>query len=508
MRWIGDGVKVGLAGAILAVAAWVSAAGGAWAEIADPLPPTIGRIVVEAKGVSRVEGKGTPGSLVRLISRGVPLGEARVGQDQHWHIVLKEGLPPGVHQIQSAANFPRGGGDILGDEVRISIPDRLVETQSITYDEAGTYDKGGEQSPSAVAPETRNRAESLAEAANDAFTDVMRRADPEKPARPGPEHPGKIKIGQGPAPSAAAPGAAKQKDETPGTFGVVVDWLKRSARAYSGEIVGKLAEPKPGDAVSAPDGNRAADPARTQSAQDGISAADAARRLLSERRAAEAELAKKRRLEAARKATEKEARIREAARKEAAARKAAEELERRQADYKKRIADNLRALEAARKAADADAKGKPDRAAQAPGTGRNETVRRETLTFEPITLPGDRTVSAPALPPSLKDQPMAMAEGPEPAARTPPRAPSAKATRVAKWSGKASPARCETGWVVMRKGRRWYVAGQHDTLWDIAERFYGAGYLYPRIYRVNRSRMPSPHVVRPCQRLRLPEGRA
>lgn len=498
MRWIGDGVKIGLAGAILAVGAWLSAAGGAWAESAEPMPPTIGRIVVEAKGVSRIEGRGTPGSRVRLLSRGKPLGEARVDQDQHWHIKLKDGLPPGVHLIQSAANVLGGSGDVLGDEVRISIPDRLVETQTVTYD------KAGEPSPPAVAPETRDRAENLAEAANDAFTDVLQRTEPARSAAQG-----KVKIGQGTPPPSRAPDPAQLKDEAPGTFGVVVDWLKRSARAYNGEIVGKLAEPKPMDAVSAaPNGKPAADRARTPSAQDGISAAEAARRLLTERRAAEAELAKKRQLDAARKAEAEKARVREAARREVAARKAAEELERRQADYKKRIAENLRALEAARKAADADAKDKPARAAQAPGTGRDETVRRERLTFEPITLPGDRTVSAPAMPPSLKDQPMAMATDPESANPKPPRAPGANSTRVATWSGKASPARCETGWVVMRKGRRWYVAGQDDTLWDIAERFYGAGHLYPRIYRVNRSRMPSPHVVRPCQRLRLPEGRA
>jgi nucleoid-associated protein YgaU len=58
---------------------------------------------------------------------------------------------------------------------------------------------------------------------------------------------------------------------------------------------------------------------------------------------------------------------------------------------------------------------------------------------------------------------------------------------------------------VHRRGRRWYVTGADDTLWDVAERFYGSGLAYPRIYRVNRKRLSSPHVVRPCLALRLPE---
>ncbi len=45
------------------------------------------------------------------------------------------------------------------------------------------------------------------------------------------------------------------------------------------------------------------------------------------------------------------------------------------------------------------------------------------------------------------------------------------------------------------------------TLWDIAERFYGSGLAYPRIYRANRNRLSSPHVVRPCLALEV-AGRA
>jgi LysM domain len=86
--------------------------------------------------------------------------------------------------------------------------------------------------------------------------------------------------------------------------------------------------------------------------------------------------------------------------------------------------------------------------------------------------------------------------------RTRTTAKSASGTKVA--SGSAVHGRCTIGRVVYRKGRRWYVTGADDTLWQIAERFYGTGSAYPRIYRANRKRLRNPHVVRPCLALRLP----
>lgn len=73
-----------------------------------------------------------------------------------------------------------------------------------------------------------------------------------------------------------------------------------------------------------------------------------------------------------------------------------------------------------------------------------------------------------------------------------------------KASGSAVHGRCASGRVVYRKGRRWYETGADDTLWQIAEKFYGTGSVYPRIYRANRKRLRNPHVVRPCLVLRLP----
>jgi nucleoid-associated protein YgaU len=50
----------------------------------------------------------------------------------------------------------------------------------------------------------------------------------------------------------------------------------------------------------------------------------------------------------------------------------------------------------------------------------------------------------------------------------------------------------------------WYRARSTDTLWGIAERQYGAGRLYRRIYAANRRRLRNPDVVRPCLRLYIP----
>jgi nucleoid-associated protein YgaU len=56
----------------------------------------------------------------------------------------------------------------------------------------------------------------------------------------------------------------------------------------------------------------------------------------------------------------------------------------------------------------------------------------------------------------------------------------------------------------------WYVVRSGDTLWAIAERHYGAGWRYRRIWAANRRRLWSAHRIYPCQRVYLPAavGRA
>ncbi|MBO0742826.1 MAG: LysM peptidoglycan-binding domain-containing protein [Hyphomicrobiaceae bacterium] len=62
---------------------------------------------------------------------------------------------------------------------------------------------------------------------------------------------------------------------------------------------------------------------------------------------------------------------------------------------------------------------------------------------------------------------------------------------------------CETaGAAIALPG--WYVVKEGDTLWSIAERHYGAGRRYKRIYAANRRRIRSAHWIEPCQRVYLP----
>jgi len=49
-----------------------------------------------------------------------------------------------------------------------------------------------------------------------------------------------------------------------------------------------------------------------------------------------------------------------------------------------------------------------------------------------------------------------------------------------------------------------YVVKGGDTLWKIAERFYGDGEAFTRILKANKGRIPDPDVIEPCKRLILP----
>jgi LysM repeat protein len=92
-----------------------------------------------------------------------------------------------------------------------------------------------------------------------------------------------------------------------------------------------------------------------------------------------------------------------------------------------------------------------------------------------------------------------------PAAATPPRdwpatAPSAPAPL-------AQPAASEPARTLVRESRalsgRIYEVRPGDTLWAIAERQLGDPTRWPELFEANRSRLSSPHLIRPNQRLEL-----
>jgi nucleoid-associated protein YgaU len=43
-----------------------------------------------------------------------------------------------------------------------------------------------------------------------------------------------------------------------------------------------------------------------------------------------------------------------------------------------------------------------------------------------------------------------------------------------------------------------------ETLWKIAEQYYGDGNLYPKIFEANRDTLKDPNLIKIGQRLRIP----
>jgi nucleoid-associated protein YgaU len=58
-------------------------------------------------------------------------------------------------------------------------------------------------------------------------------------------------------------------------------------------------------------------------------------------------------------------------------------------------------------------------------------------------------------------------------------------------------------------GGAWDATQMHEvkkgeTLWKIAEQYYGDGSLYPKIFEANRDVLKDPNMIRIGQRLRIP----
>lgn len=416
----------------------------AWAQArAEAAPPTIEKVIVGETGVANIEGEGKPGDIVQLMAAGSAIGEAAVAPNGRWRVALTDGLKPGIHQIRAEARSDPQGRVAPGDEIRIAIPSQIGARAEVAYDGVtGDVDRA-----------TRQRAEDLAQAAGQAFDDVTggsRTTDAAGPSR-------------GAVPEAALQGDGSSA-QAAGPIAVVIEWLKRSARGYREDVVGKL---------------RPEETATAQGADRDEVAAAAARMIAKERAKAEARRIDLAEAETVRKAQDASKAEADAGKKEAAKRKRAEELARLKTEKDRRIAEDLERLK--------DAKQEADRAKAMPAAPQ----QKANITLERFYLPGQKR---PAVPGRTAEIEQVAAEVDIDARR----AKSARRTSIG---------RCAEGRVIRRKGRRWYVTGANDTLWDIAERFYGSGTAYPRIYRVNRKRLASPHVVRPCLALRLPGRR-
>jgi nucleoid-associated protein YgaU len=51
---------------------------------------------------------------------------------------------------------------------------------------------------------------------------------------------------------------------------------------------------------------------------------------------------------------------------------------------------------------------------------------------------------------------------------------------------------------------QWHEVKKGETLWKIAEQYYGEGGLYTRIFEANRDVLKDPNLIRIGQRLRIP----
>lgn len=425
--------------------------------VAEADPPTIEKVIIGDKGATNIEGEGKPGDVVLLMSDGLTLGETAVAANGRWRVALKDGLKPGTHQIRAEARAAPQGSVTPGDEVRIAIPTGVGGQAVVAYD-------GVTGDPERA---TRRRAEELAQAAGQAYDEV----------RDGSSGGGAASSGSGASQQPDAPKAATP--ESAGPVAVVIEWLKRSARGYREEVVGKLGVGVPG----------AGQDAGTQTNADqrrAAQAADAAATIAKERAEADTRRIDVAEADSLRKAEEAKKAEAEARKKDAAKREKADELARRKAEYDRTIAAEMERLKKAKEEA--------DRAKSAPSSAAPRTPQQKAnVTLERFYLPGQKRPQNTER--ADDEKRVAVARDTEDSARE-------RAGRRGSAGG-----RCAEGRVIMRKGRRWYVTGADDTLWDIAERFYGSGTAYPRIYKVNRRRLSSPHVVRPCLALRLPGRR-
>lgn len=51
---------------------------------------------------------------------------------------------------------------------------------------------------------------------------------------------------------------------------------------------------------------------------------------------------------------------------------------------------------------------------------------------------------------------------------------------------------------------QWHEVKKGDTLWKIAEQYYGDGSLYTKIFEANRDTVKDPNLITIGQRLRIP----
>ncbi len=484
----------------------------------DAAPPSFSRIVIDKTGVSRIDGDGTPGSQVLIKSEGRVIGAAVVGENGRWAVALDKVLSAGDHRLTSVA----AGGDEVrpGEEVRVFIPPDFIGEDVVAYDRATA-----KKSPTA-----EDRASDLATKANKRFSVIVPEpvtAAQAPEAASLPQELAQSEPAQAAESAAAADGSGEKTSSETATdmlsSGVetVRSWLKDASEIYQRDVAGRLSKPT-GEAV----------------VNDGDSPADAARKITEDRQRKSKAWDDAEAREAAQNAERDRAAAAEAERRaaldsEAKAvreRQAQAETERKAAEAKK-LEDNMKRLEeaAARDVA-------PKQQAQPPSTetaeakpGPSLADRARKLFFQ-VDEGSVRDKPAPR-PQDIEDDSDLRAGAKVPRDDSQDSRSSDNGPRKLEFT--VEPERKErsrvTGWrertydnqprhkqrqscgshTRVKKGSKpqLYVVQDGETLWSIARRYYGSGMRYQKIYNANLRRMPSPHVVRPCQRIILPGRR-
>lgn len=210
-------------------------------------PPSISRVEVLADGTLRVDGLGAPGTRVTLRRAGEALGATAVSGEGDWRIVTPRALEAGEHRFEAeAAEAGDGADSVTGSDVRIAIPADFRRDAIVAFEKSAA-DVARERE--ALADERRRRAEELAAAASERFSELSRQAGEQ--SSPG----ARTRLSQAqprdPRASDATRGAGKSPDAGAAGFSFdalllsVQEWLERANREYQREIVRRLQVPAP-----------------------------------------------------------------------------------------------------------------------------------------------------------------------------------------------------------------------------------------------------------------------
>lgn len=482
----------------------------------DPPPaagPTFSRITIDRHGALAIEGRGTPGIAIELRTKSRVLGQATSDSNGDWRTQVSRPLDPGVYEISSLAK-PARDQSVSGDDVRISIPDRITDDIVIGFN-------GQQLLPRDT---VRDQAERMARDASDRFSQIV--PSSETGAQ---------------APKSSAGADERNAPQADWSANAVMRWLERSARAYQSEVIRRLEKsaPPPAEApseVAAPKQEDRPEAApRAAQVEPVAPPADADQKRLEAERRETAELNrladeatarvaenKRRQLEKARAEAEakkrqqetaaaqarqlelqKAAELRkaeakrladEAARKDQERKRLAEEAsraaKRRQAEDIARRASELAERQAKKTEQDIEA----DQIAA--DVKRRKEEARNTSTDKEAVSPGDSDSKRASAAPRARD--LRPAEGSAEDA-------SESVAKPEPASFNARPRKCRGPKIRYVEGRRMYLVRPGDTLWTIAERFYGDGVLFPIVYNANRELLSDPDVIIDCKRLFLPK---